>query len=62
MNRRAQQRVVRGFEIGRRWLPDRELTEPQDAESVPELRRLLHSSVDVDVSELMADFHIEQGE
>ena len=43
-------------------LPDRELTEPQDAESVPELRRLLHSNVDVDVSELMADFHIEQGE
>jgi len=43
-------------------VPDRELTEPQDAESVPELRRLLHSSVDVDVSELMADFHIEQGE
>lgn len=43
-------------------VPDRELTEPQDAESVPELRRLLHSSVDVDVNELMADFHIEQGE
>ena len=43
-------------------VPSRELTEPQDAESVPELRRLLHSSVDVDVNELMADFHIEQGE
>jgi hypothetical protein len=43
-------------------IPDRELTEPQDAESMPELRRLLHSSADVDISELMADFHIEQGE
>ena len=43
-------------------VPDRELTDPQDAESMPELRRLLHSSADVDISELMADFHIEQGE
>ncbi len=43
-------------------VPSREMMEADDAESVPELRRLLHSSVDVDVSELMADFHIEQGE
>ena len=59
MNRRMQSAWDR---YGKTCLPDRELTEPQDAESVPELRRLLHSSVDVDVSELMADFHIEQGE
>jgi len=59
MNRRQ-----RKHQLDSKYLcvPDRELTEPQDAESVPELRRLLHSSVDVDVNELMADFHIEQGE
>jgi len=59
MNRRTQSAWDR---YGKVCLPDIELTEPQDEESVPELRRLLHSSVDVDVSELMADFHIEQGE
>lgn len=57
MKRRIPEAVSQGY----RCLPDKELVEPPGVESVPELYRFLHETGDVDISELITDFHIEQG-